>query len=108
MGFFDKLGNFAAGVGTFAKDAGNFTKNLGKGILANGKLLSGYVLNETTLTSLPGIKTALITAVTDATPAAYIDLGIQVIMLAGAAHRAGKITKDAVQKTIEDKKAREE
>lgn len=73
----------------------NFFKALGSEILANGKLLTGYVLTLTPLTSFPGITTSVKTALIDHTVASYIDVAVQVGMVVAATLRAKKIVKAA-------------
>ncbi len=78
----------------------NFIKNLINEIGVNGKLLSGYVVSQIPqITSFPGIVTSFKTAVADRTPAAYVDVAVQVIMAVAAAIKAKKIVVEAAKKS---------
>ena len=65
----------------------------------NGKLLVTYIVSQIPgATSVPGLGTAINTAIADHTPAAYIDLGLQLLMLAAALVRTKKIVVAATDK----------
>ena len=76
----------------------SFAGRLFDEVLDNGKLLTGYLLYQIPeITSFPGLGTTIKTALIDGTPAAYVDLGIQLIMAIGATAKAAKIVKKAAQ-----------
>lgn len=78
----------------------SFFSNLVNEIRTNGKTAVGVLLSQIPgLTSFPGISTAIHTALNDHTPASYIDVAVQLLMVVGASIKASKIVKTAVLKT---------
>lgn len=76
----------------------SFAGRLFDEVLDNGKLLTGYLLYQIPeITSFPGLGTSIRTALVDHTPAAYVDLGIQLIMALGATAKSIKIVSKASQ-----------
>lgn len=79
-----------------------FFKSLFNEVKANAKtvvMIGGTALMQTSLTSFPGVLTAVKTALVDHTPASYVDVGVQVLLVVSASMRAGKIVKDAAIKS---------
>lgn len=80
---------------------GSFIHRLWGEIRENAKsvvMIGGTALMQTELTSFPGVLTAVKTALVDRTPAAYVDVAVQVLLVTSASMRAGKLVKDAVIK----------
>ncbi len=62
-------------------------------------MVGGVALVQSGLTSFPGVLTAIKTALVDRTPASYIDVGVQILLVTSASMRAGKLVKDTVVKS---------
>ena len=83
----------------------SFAKSLWEEIRKNAKtviMTVGIAVIHTPLTSFPGLNTAVTTALADRTPASYVDVGIQALIVIAASMRAGKIVKDAAIKSAEN------
>jgi hypothetical protein len=75
---------------------GSFFKNLGLEIIKQGKLLTGYVL-EQAVSDYPGIGSAVKEVINDPSPANFANLAIQSILVVGASHRVVKIISSTIR-----------
>lgn len=78
-----------------------FIKNFLKEIAKDGKSALGIWVQQSGMTSFPGIVTALHTASTDHTLPSYIDLAAQVLLVVGATIQTKKVVVNAVNKSVE-------